>query len=291
MAWAPDGPRWLVKKVARGGVALASLASGSLALRRALSSGPRVRAITYHRFGEVPGDPFTVTRSAFLAQMRWLAEEGRLVSLEELEAFLAGRRELQPDAALVTIDDGSRSLFTEALPVLRDLAVPAVAFVTVGLVGSAAGAGISGEPHMTWDDLEILRKAGIAIGSHSLTHRSIARMSDGEARDEARRSRELLEQRLGVRVAAFAYPFGTRSDHGPATDRMLAECGYRMAFHAMHGSIRPGMNPVSLPRVKIEGGEGLWMFRLSVMGGMDAWRGVDRLLWRTQQGRRESGAE
>ncbi|TFG92180.1 MAG: polysaccharide deacetylase family protein [Myxococcales bacterium] len=232
-----------------------------------------------------------MSRSALLAQMRWLAEGGRLVSLDDLEAFVADRRELRPDSVLVTIDDGCRSLFSEALPVLRDYAVPAVAFVTVGLVGRAAGAGISREAHMTWDELAILRNAGIVIASHALTHRSLARLTDEEARDEAHRSRELLEQRLGVPVGAFAYPFGTRADHGPATDRVLAECGYRLAFHAMHGSIRPGMDPLRLPRVKIEGGEGLWLFQLSVMGGMDAWRGVDHLLWKAQQRRREPDAE
>jgi peptidoglycan/xylan/chitin deacetylase (PgdA/CDA1 family) len=290
VGWAPDRPRWLAKKAARAGVALASLVSGSLFVRKAVSSVSCVRAITYHRFGDAAFDPFTVRLAAFAAQMRWLAERGLLLSLDDLEQFLAGRRPARPDSVLVTIDDGGRSLHRFALPVLREYSVPAVAFVTAGLVGKPAQAGVSPEPHLSWGELEAVRAAGVAIGSHSLTHRSLGRMSAEEAREEALRSRELLERRLGGEVRAFAYPFGTRADYGPATGRVLSECGYRCAFHSMHGAIRPGMDPIRLPRIKIEGGEGLWMFQLSSRGAMDAWWGVDYALWRLQQPRREADA-
>jgi peptidoglycan/xylan/chitin deacetylase (PgdA/CDA1 family) len=275
--------RWLAKKAARSAVALCAWASGSLLARRALSRRPRIRAITYHRFGDVPGDPFTVRPSAFDAQMRWLAERGLLVSLADLEEFVAGRRTLHEDSVLVTVDDGGHSLHAVALPVLRHYGVPAVAFVTAGLVGAPAEAGDSPEPYLGWDELEALQAAGVAIGSHAFTHRSLGRMTAAEAREEALRSRELLERRLGTAVRAFAYPFGTRVDCGPATERILVESGYRCAFHSMHGAIRPGMDPIHLPRIKIEGGEGLWMFRLCCGGAMDAWRGVDWALWRAQQ--------
>jgi peptidoglycan/xylan/chitin deacetylase (PgdA/CDA1 family) len=143
---------------------------------------------------------------------------------------------------------------------------------------------------LSWCELEDLRAAGIAIGSHSLTHRSFGRISLEEVREEALRSRELLEQRLGGEVRAFAYPFGTRADYGPATGQVLSECGYRCAFHSMHGAIRPGMDPIRLPRIKIEGGEGLWMFQLCSRGAMDAWWGLDYALWRTQRPRRKTDA-
>jgi peptidoglycan/xylan/chitin deacetylase (PgdA/CDA1 family) len=290
VASAPERRRWLAKKAARRGVALASLASGSLLVRRAVASGSRVRALTYHRFANVPGDPFSVSPSAFDAQMRWLAERGLLLSLDDLERFVAGRGKTAPDSVLVTIDDGCQSLHRHALPILREYRVPAVAFVPAGLVGRPADGAISREPHLGWDELEDLRAAGVAIGSHSMSHRSLARISPAEAREEVLRSRELLARRLGVEVRAFAYPFGTRADFGPETARVLSECGYRCAFHSMHGAIRRGMDPIALPRIKIEGGEGLWMFQLSTRGAMDAWWGVDWALWRTQQGGRESAA-
>lgn len=282
--------RQRVKRAARQGVAFAVWASGSLAARELLDARPRVRALTYHRFGDAPGDPWCVATREFAAQMRWLAERGLLVSLEAVCEFVAGRTTLPRNAVLVTIDDGCRSLLTEALPVLRDFAVPAVAYVSAGLVGADAVAADHVEPYATWDELATVRESGVEIGSHAFDHRSLARMSDAEALDQALRSRERIGERLGAPARSFAYPFGTHADFDARTDRLLGQAGYEIAFHSVHGTIRPGMPPISLPRVKVEGGEGLRMFELTSRGAMDAWRVVDELVPRLARARSETHA-
>lgn len=285
------GGRQGFKRAARRSVALASWASGSLALRDRLATQPCIRALTYHRFGAgTPGDPWCVATPEFAAQMGWLAERRLLVSLDAVRAFVAGAATLPHNAVLVTIDDGCRSLLTEALPVLRDFAVPAVAYVSAGLVGAAAVAADHAEPYATWDELAKVRDAGIEIGSHAFDHRSLARMDASAALDQALRSREEIGTRLGTPARSFAYPFGTRADFDAGTDRQLAEAGYEIAFHSVHGAIRPGMPPISLPRVKIEGGEDLRMFALASRGAMDAWRVVDELVPRLARARSETHA-
>jgi peptidoglycan/xylan/chitin deacetylase (PgdA/CDA1 family) len=287
----PDAHRWFVKKAARAGVGFASWASGGLALRRLLAPSACVRVLTYHRFGEARRDPYRVASNAFDAQMRWLTEQKRVVSLEDVAAFVSGRRTLPANSVVVTIDDGCRSLYTEALPILRHYGVPAVAFVCAGLIATDAVGADHGEGFLDWDELGRVREAGIEVGSHAWSHRSLGRMSHAEVLDEAGRSRRLLEQRVGAPVRSFAYPFGTRADFSAATDRVLEDVGYAIAFHSMHGAIRPGMAPVSLPRIKIEGGDGARLFRLAADGAMDAWRAVDLLVWRAQQVRTETSAQ
>lgn len=285
------GARWLVKKAARHIVAFGSWASGGLALRDRLATAPCIHAITYHRFGDVPGDVWSVPPRDFAAQMQWLAAERRAVSLDDVCAFVAGEKELPRGAVLVTIDDGCKSLSELARPILRDAGVPAVAFVSAGLVGAGAVATDHGEAYCGWDELARLPEAGIEIGSHAFDHRSLGRMSDAEARDQAARSRAVLAEKLGLAPRSFAYPFGTRADWTPATERMLGEAGYEVAFTAVHGAIRRGAAARSLPRVKIEGGEGLAMFRLSCRGAMDAWRVVDELVPRLARARSETRAD
>ena len=73
-----------------------------------------------------------------------------------------------------------------------------------------------------------------------------------------------------------------RADFSETTADILKRSGYRCAFTSQHGPVRSGMEPFSLPRVKVEGGEGLWLFRLLVHGGLDGWRWVDKILWRIQ---------
>lgn len=280
------GARWYVKKVARGGVAYGTWASGLLGASRLLRRGPRVRALTYHRVGDVPNDPFCVNRDDFEAQIRLLAEERRAVSLAQVQAFVAGTGTVPEDACIVTLDDGNISNLTEALPILRRWGVPAVFYVTSSLVGGDFDGLV--ERFMSADELRELASSDLVeIGAHARTHRSLGLMNIDEARDEAKRSKDELEDILGETVASFAYPFGTRSDFSPATDRAVADAGYDIAFNSMHGSIGTSSDPISLPRVKVEGGEPLMMFELISRGAMDPWRAVDANLWRLQRVRQD----
>lgn len=266
--------RWGVKKALRAGVALSGLLPAD--------GEPRLHVLTYHRFGCVGRDPFRVTPGDFDRQMGLLARNAAPVSLARLLAFLDGHGTLPPNAVLVTIDDGLRSTLTEALPILRYHGVPAVAFISSGLVGARQP---GGEDYLDWDELARLAERGVTIGSHAVSHRSLGRMSAAAAREEIESSKRELEQRLGRRVAAFAYPYGTRADYGPALAELLHGAGYACGFTSQHGATRRGAERYALPRVKVEGGEPLWLFRLLVRGGLDAWSLVDRTLWRLQASR------
>lgn len=141
---------------------------------------------------------------------------------------------------------------------------------------------------MDWSVLrQLADQPGISVGSHAHTHRSLGAMKPADARAEMETSRRILEDRLGRPVISFAYPFGTYGDFDSRTDRDLQESGYSIAFNSVHGAIRPGLEPVSLPRVKVEGGEPLALFDLVSRGATVPWRLVDRNLWRFQRVRAE----
>lgn len=263
--------RWGAKKAARALVAAATALPAALGT----AGGPRLRVLTYHRFGPGRRAPFCVGAEAFERQMAWLARSGRAASLAQVRGFLGGRRNLDDGAVLVTIDDGDPSVAEVALPILRRHGVPAVLFT---LAGRPDG-------FRVLEDVELRRlsEAGIEIGSHSLTHRSMARLPQEEAVREARDSRRRLEDLLGRRVTAFAYPFGTRADYSEATAEILRQAGYDLAFTSQHGAVRAGMDPLVLPRVKVESGDPDWLFPLLCGGAMDAWRLVDAGLYGLQR--------
>src|SRR5262249_31565391 len=122
----------------------------------------------------------------------------------------------------------------------------------------------------------------ISVGSHAWTHESLGGLSPAEIRTQGERSRKTLEDRLGVPVTAFAYPFGTRRDFNATTRQILHEVGYELLFTSQHGAVRWVCDPLALPRIKVEGGEGMWMFRGLARGGLDGWAMVDRTMWRLQ---------
>lgn len=272
--------RWLVKKVARRTVVIGSFVSGSLALRQRANSRTTVRVLTYHRFGDARRDPWCVSARDFEAQMAWLSERKLAVSLEDIEAFVRGERDLEHGSVLVTMDDGFSSVLHVAAPIMQRHGIPSVAYVTTGFVGTTS---LSGERYLTWDEVARLPSFGIAVGSHAHSHRSMAKIGAAAALDEASRSKTLLETHLGVPVRSFAYPFGMRPDESPDTARMLTECGYTTVFIAQHGTLARAADLARLPRVKVEGGEPLWMFRLLCQGGMDLWKIVDDTLWKLQK--------
>jgi peptidoglycan/xylan/chitin deacetylase (PgdA/CDA1 family) len=276
-----------MKKIARKSLARGLWGSGILALQQRSSRTPGTRALTYHRFGDASRDPFCVSQNIFADQMAYLADNNLSVSLADLERFLIGEEPLKEGAVLVTIDDGFRSLYSHALPVLKEYQIPAVAFITASLIGhgnrqSELHSRHIPEPYLSWHEVEKIADAGITIGSHAWTHRSLGTMTNEEIENEAMRSRDALEQRLNRPITGFAYPFGTRADFNSTTANILRRSGYTSAFTSQHGRIHAGMDAFILPRIKVEGGEGIGMFRLLVRGGLDAWCLIDRMLWRFQ---------
>jgi len=269
--------RWRIKKAARKAVVLGSFASTSIGVRQ-LMGGTRVRAITYHRFGHADRDPWCVAPHAFEEQMRWLAEQERAVSLDEVLRFARGEIQLASGSVLVTMDDGFSSVLTEAAPILQRYRIPSVAFITTQAIGDPDAGKGAGEAFLTWAQVAALNAGGMTIGSHGHTHRSMARLGPDEVRAEGQQSKRLIENHLGKAVTSFAYPYGMRNDESAATASILAECGYGSIFVSQHGTIGRGTNALRLPRIKVEAGEPLWMFKLLCKGGMDAWSLADKVL-------------
>ena len=261
--------RWAAKKSARAGLAALAAAPATLA--------GGVRVLTYHRFEAGRRTPFSLAPQAFERQMAALARSGAAVSLADLAAYVAGRRSLPRNAVLVTIDDGDPSVLEAAVPVLQRHRVPAVLFAIADRP--------VGYRTMTDAQLREVAAAGVEIGSHSLTHRSMARLPRAEAVHEAGASRQRLEDVIGRPVTAFAYPFGTRLDYSAETTEILREAGYEIAFTSQHGAVRPGLDPLLLPRVKVEAGDPAWLFPLLRRGALDAWALVDAAGARLQASR------
>lgn len=274
--------KWIIKKAARKAVILGTIIP-QLVLGALWRQRPRVRILTYHRFGDVPHDPFCVEPEAFADQMRWIADQGICISLDDLAGFLRSQRPVPDGAVLITIDDGYRSTYDIALPILEQYGLPAVSYISAGILDGSLDRHAGHEPYMAIEEIRQLPSRGMAVGSHGLSHRSMARMTDAEMSTEAERSRSILEAKTGTQVRSFAYPFGTVADFSPASEAALGRAGYDIALTSQHAAVTAGSPPLSLPRIKIERGESIRYFKMICRGGLDAWKYVDRLLYKLQK--------
>jgi peptidoglycan/xylan/chitin deacetylase (PgdA/CDA1 family) len=90
------------------------------------------------------------------------------------------------------------------------------------------------ELFLDWDGARRLASVA-AIGSHTMCHAILSRESADAQMDDLRRSREVLERGLEVRVATLAYPNGTARDYDAATLAAAEAAGYRGAVTTIDG--------------------------------------------------------
>jgi peptidoglycan/xylan/chitin deacetylase (PgdA/CDA1 family) len=93
--------------------------------------------------------------------------------------------------------------------------------------------------YMDWRELGELQRAGMEIGAHTMTHRSLWTLPLPVAQREIRDPKGILENRLGVPVHSFAYPYGHFLPEHPA---VIQAAGYT---HAV--TVRPHHNATDVP--------------------------------------------
>lgn len=169
--------------------------------------------LTYHSLDQ-SGSVISMAPAAFREQMRLLAARGFVgIGLGQLLDAWGGRATLPARPVVLTFDDGYSSFIEHAAPTLTELGFGATIFVVAGLCGqgndwSNQPSGIPRLSLLSWADLARLAGAGIEVGSHTMTHPRLPRMRPQDARREIVDSKRVLEDRLGVAVQTFAYPFG-----------------------------------------------------------------------------------
>ena len=205
----------------------------------------------------------------FEAQMHHLRDSGvRLLTLDELADAFDGRGQWPDAGVAVTFDDGFADTFANALPMLVRHRIPATMFAVVDRVGAnndwMSSRGFPQRRLMSASELREMAAAGVAIGSHTLTHPRLPELDAAAKRDEIHGSKARLEDVIGRGVTAFAYPYGLFDD-----DARLAveEAGYRVGCSTRSGFNGPDVDRYLLRRVEVYGRDNLWQFRQKLKFG------------------------
>lgn len=243
----------------------------AIALRPSGRVVPGVAILCYHSI-----DPTNPRRSAtpglFRDHIGWLREHYDLIPLgDAAEGRVSGTR----SKVAITFDDGFADQHEHALPVLTDHDVPATFFLTTGRLDGVDGAhpalrALDAEAQgMGWDQAEELVSSGMDVGAHTHTHPNLALMDASSARREMETSRDLLRDRLGVDVTAFAYPYGRpRRHHSDATRQIASATGFETAVAIWFRRVAPGMDRYCIPRFAIQQDD-LKMLEAKIEGRMD----------------------
>jgi len=201
----------------------------------------------------------------FRRLMEDLQSVGRFVDTETCFAMLRGDCSIDGRFFHLSFDDGFKNVRTNAAPVLRELGIPAIAFVPSAVVGA------QGEElrryclevtryrgvieMMSWEDVRDLPEFGIEVGSHTRTHARLSLVSKegGHLWEEIAGSREEIEAQTGRECRYISWPYGEAGDVDFASIKMIREAGYDGCFSAVRGSVIPGKSDdMRVPRHHFE---------------------------------------
>jgi len=229
--------------------------------------------LLYHRVGSGAGVELDVPASVFDEQMAVIARSGRAATLDDAVDVLTTAtgpttgHSTGPDAhpAVVTFDDGTADLVDVALPILVRHGVPATIYVATRFIEDGVDFPYGGTP-LSWAALaEAVSTGLVTVGSHTHSHAVMDKLSESEADDELRRSRHLIEDRLGVGADHFAYPKGVVDGRAEPIVRRH----YSTAALADMGTNHYGRtDPHRLARTPIQASDGIRWFGPKLAGGM-----------------------
>jgi peptidoglycan/xylan/chitin deacetylase (PgdA/CDA1 family) len=270
-----------------GKLSIVELCMPRIRLDRALSLSPLSRLL---RFGEGPGVPIlmyhsvgrgadtrhpyydtNISPAVFQRHLQFLRREGYTTAyLSDIVEILQNGRDFQKLVA-ITFDDGFRSFYSQAFPMLSKYGFTATLFVPSGLVGQQ-NSSLGPEPFMTWDEIREVSRHGVHIGSHSVSHPDLYRLDSRALEGEVRFSKATIENNIGESVRSFAYPFAF-PEHDQSFSRrfgaLLQHVGYDSGVSTVIGRARRSHHRYVLPRLPVNSHDDPALFEAKLNGNYD----------------------
>src|SRR5438045_7491928 len=182
----------------------------------AIDQTAQVIVYGYHRFVNQVRRPDTeITPQMFEQQMQELKNRGiSVIGMQDFLAWKRGEKNIPPRCAVITFDDGWKSQYDVAWPIMIKFGYTFTMFI---YTDGVRGGHFDGGEAITWEQLAEMRDAGVDIQAHSETHQYLRKPYDKVAKkklsppeyeqwlqNEVGRCKETLEQRSGIRVNCFA---------------------------------------------------------------------------------------
>lgn len=195
-----------------------------------IDKSAQVVVLCYHRLEGKAGGAYSIEPALFEKHMQELKDKDiGVISMQDFIAWRKGEKNIPPKSALITIDDGYTCSLNVGAPILKKFGYPATFFIYLDFINK-------GGKSMSWAQIGELRDMGFEIGGHSVTHSNFngpkpAKLKfaskDEWLADEIIRSKQVIEEQLGIRVTSLAYPFG---NHNPKVRELVQQAGYDLAF-------------------------------------------------------------
>jgi len=231
--------------------------------------------LMYHgiRDGAQSARPYYETNTSpemFARHMEFLSRNGySAIGLEAVQSIPDG--EACGKRVVITFDDGFRDFYSTAFPILSSHEFVATVFIATGFLGDRR-ARWKGADLMTWPEVRELQSCGVRFGSHTVNHPELERLDEKQINREVLRSKQTLEDKLGVPIKSFAYPYAFPEHNRTFTKRLAAVLethGYENGVSTVIGRARSTDNRYFLPRLPVNTWDDRQLFQAKLEGGYD----------------------
>lgn len=203
-----------------------------------------VPLLMYHEVGDGPNSLY-VREAELKAQVAELAAQGyKTVSLDQVERHFKSGEPLPEKPIVLTFDDGYASTFSRAAPILAAHGFTGTVFVITDFVGQPG--------YLTWDQVRQLAAAGWEVGSHTVSHPDLTKLSSKLLERQLTVSKTVLEEQLQRPVRAFCYPSGRQN---AAVAAAVARAGYEVAVTTESGPATSQQSALLWRRLRVNRGE------------------------------------
>ncbi len=194
-------------------------------------------------------DTYSIKPENFEKQMKYLKDNGyNLIGMKEFIDYMYGKGEIPEKPILITIDDGYKSIYEYAYPVLKKYKIPATIYIYQVFVNA-------GKNTLSFDEIKELSENGFEFGCHSNTHPVLTNkknLTDEEyikfLEKEIIEPKKYLEKKIGVPIETMAYPYGSYSKE---VHKIVEKAGYKLAFSVVPSYNTKETHKYSLKRTMI----------------------------------------
>lgn len=185
--------------------------------------------LLYHRFGDDRYPSTNIKIEQFKAQLEHLQSGGyHVLPLSQILKAFEAKSPLPPKSVAITVDDGYKTILTNAHPLLKRYGYPYTVFVNPSAHDNAS------KNFLTWDEMRRMQAEGVEFANHSATHENLLQKKgeddalwrsrvSAEVRDAQKRLQSELGERRNTDPKIFSYPFG---EFDEKLKMVLHELGY-----------------------------------------------------------------
>lgn len=209
-----------------------------------------VPIISYHHFAKKCRSNLCISSRVFDQQMKYLKGNGyKVITMGELLGFLQYRHAIPKKSVVITIDDGYRSAYDVAYPILKKYGFTAILFLYTDYVGVSKSA-------ITWDQLREMKADGFEVGSHTVSHCDLTKRMAGDhdqdylarVQKELVESKKIIDEELKQDTICIAYPYGR---YNVRILNLCEQAGYKIGVSAKRGGDAFFADPLILDRNQI----------------------------------------